>query len=146
MLQHFFENTEYTPDRETHKAFFEGLAIMQAGDEYVKHMGKYPVISLSLKSAKQQNYKEAFACLREVIAKEYGRYEYVVKRSLQDTEDYNRYRRIRNQEDLIAGGTIEKPVHENITYEDVYASQDNLWNFLYQVFTVPLSGNGLHRK
>ena len=98
MLQHFFENTEYTPDREPHKALFEGLAIMQAGDEYAKHMGKYPVISLSLKSAKQQNYKEAFACLKEVIAKEYGRYEYVVKRSLQDTEDYNRYQRIRNQQ------------------------------------------------
>ena len=35
MLQHFFENTEYTPDREPHKALFEGLAIMQAGDEYL---------------------------------------------------------------------------------------------------------------
>ena len=32
---------------------------------------------------------------------------------------------------LIAGGTIEKPVHEDITYEDIYKSQDNLWNFLF---------------
>ena len=32
---------------------------------------------------------------------------------------------------LIAGGTIEKPVHEDITYEDIYKNQDNLWNFLY---------------
>ena len=32
---------------------------------------------------------------------------------------------------LIAGGTIEKPVHEDITYEDIYRSQDNLWNFLF---------------
>ncbi len=34
-------------------------------------------------------------------------------------------------ENLIAGGTIEKPVHEDITYEDIYKSQDNLWNFLF---------------
>ena len=32
---------------------------------------------------------------------------------------------------LLDGGTIEKPVHEDITYGDVYASQDNLWNFLF---------------
>lgn len=34
-------------------------------------------------------------------------------------------------ETLIAGGTIEKPVHEDITYEDVDKTQDNLWNFLF---------------
>lgn len=34
-------------------------------------------------------------------------------------------------EDLVAGGTIEKPVHEDITYENVHDSQDNLWNFLF---------------
>ncbi|RKI35496.1 AAA family ATPase, partial [bacterium D16-59] len=34
-------------------------------------------------------------------------------------------------ERLIAGGTIEKPIHEDITYGDIYKSQDNLWNFLF---------------
>ncbi len=34
-------------------------------------------------------------------------------------------------EKLISGGTIEKPVHEDITYTDIYKSQDNLWNFLF---------------
>lgn len=34
-------------------------------------------------------------------------------------------------ENLIAGGTIEKPVHEDITYGDIHESQDNLWNFLF---------------
>ncbi|MBQ9008893.1 MAG: AAA family ATPase [Clostridia bacterium] len=32
---------------------------------------------------------------------------------------------------LIGGGTIEKQVHEDITYEDIGESEDNLWNFLY---------------
>ena len=34
-------------------------------------------------------------------------------------------------EELVDGNTIEKPVHEDITYEDVHKSQDNLWNFLF---------------
>lgn len=34
-------------------------------------------------------------------------------------------------EQLLAGNRIEKPIHEDITYEDIYRSQDNLWNFLY---------------
>ena len=34
-------------------------------------------------------------------------------------------------EELIAGGTVEKPVHEDITYDEVYDSMDNLWNFMF---------------
>ena len=34
-------------------------------------------------------------------------------------------------ENLIAGGTVEKPVHEEITYGEIHKSQDNLWNFLF---------------
>lgn len=32
---------------------------------------------------------------------------------------------------LIAGETIEKPIHEDITYGDIYETKDNLWNFLF---------------
>lgn len=34
-------------------------------------------------------------------------------------------------ETLIEGGTITKPVHEDITYDDMESTQDNLWNFLF---------------
>lgn len=33
-------------------------------------------------------------------------------------------------EELIAGATLEKPIYETITYEDIYRSEDNLWKFL----------------
>nr|MCR4908973.1 ATP-binding protein [Lachnospiraceae bacterium] len=32
---------------------------------------------------------------------------------------------------LIDGGTIEKKIHEDITYGDINESEDNLWNFLF---------------
>ncbi|MDR1815007.1 MAG: ATP-binding protein [Tannerella sp.] len=34
-------------------------------------------------------------------------------------------------ETLMAGGTITKPINENITYNDIDSSVDNLWNFLF---------------
>ena len=34
-------------------------------------------------------------------------------------------------ERLINGETIEKPIHEEITYGDIHQSMDNLWNFLF---------------
>ncbi len=34
-------------------------------------------------------------------------------------------------ENLIEGKTIWKPIHEDITYEDVEMTQNNLWNFLF---------------
>ncbi|MDR1719414.1 MAG: ATP-binding protein [Dysgonamonadaceae bacterium] len=34
-------------------------------------------------------------------------------------------------ETLMAGGTIEKMINENITYSDAYDKVDNLWNFLF---------------
>ncbi|MFI3200887.1 MAG: AAA family ATPase [Eubacteriales bacterium] len=43
-------------------------------------------------------------------------------------------------EALMAGGTIEKAIHEDITYEEVYQNKDNLWNFLY--FTGYLTKKG----
>jgi hypothetical protein len=32
---------------------------------------------------------------------------------------------------LIEGKTIEKPVHEDITYDEIYNSTDNLYNFMF---------------
>lgn len=34
-------------------------------------------------------------------------------------------------ERLIAGGNVEKPVHEEIVYAEIHKNQDNLWNFLF---------------
>ena len=34
-------------------------------------------------------------------------------------------------EHLIEGGAIEKPVHEDITYGEIYDSMDNMWNFMF---------------
>jgi hypothetical protein len=43
-------------------------------------------------------------------------------------------------EEILAGGTIEKPIHEEITYGDIDKNQDNLWNFLlFTGYLTPVS-------
>ena len=69
MLQYFFEDerNEFDGSKKDNKYLFDGLNIMNEDEEYTSHMGKYPVINLSLKSAKQPTLDLAFQCLREEI-------------------------------------------------------------------------------
>ncbi len=45
-------------------------------------------------------------------------------------------------EDLMSGKTISKQIHEDITYEDIHSTRDNLWNFLF--FTGYLKAVEIH--
>ena len=77
-MQTFFEQ-EYDRDGNLidKKPFFIGKKIMEAEPEILDMMGKYPVISLSLKSAKQDNFETAFIKIREDIIREYRRHSYL---------------------------------------------------------------------
>ncbi|NFL88070.1 AAA family ATPase [Clostridium botulinum] len=74
MLQYYFEKRE-----KNNSYLFENLNIMEAGEEYLSHMGQYPVINLSLKSAKQPNFELAYISIARRIAEEYKRHEYILK-------------------------------------------------------------------
>jgi hypothetical protein len=47
-------------------------------------------------------------------------------------------------EKLIAGETVEKPIHEEVTYSEMKKNGDNLWNFLF--FTGYLTLKGLRQQ
>ncbi|WP_330396712.1 AAA family ATPase [Blautia sp. An81] len=81
MLRYFLD-CEYP---ETEK-LFSGTKILEAGEEYKEYMGRYPVISVTLKSMKQATYEEAFYCLKEEIAREYRRHDKILD-SLDQEED-----------------------------------------------------------
>ena len=53
MIRCFFENMGSDEGDAADRNLFKGLGIVTAGEQYTKEMGQYPVISLSLKSAKQ---------------------------------------------------------------------------------------------
>ena len=81
MLKYYFEKAYDENGSETdNRSLFEGLRIMEAGELYTKHMGQYPVISLSLKSAKQPDFELAFTMLKSQIADEFCRHHGVADR------------------------------------------------------------------
>ena len=59
--------------------YFQGKQVLDAGEEYTKHMGRYPVIFLSLKSAKQPDYEMAYAMMVNEIVHEFERHRYVLE-------------------------------------------------------------------
>lgn len=56
---------------------FNGLKIMQEKELCEKYMGKFPVISISLKSVDGLNYESASATLGAVIGNEAGRFRFL---------------------------------------------------------------------
>ena len=78
MLRTFFE-LEYDFDGKVidKRQYFEGKKIMDCGEQVLSKMGQYPVIKLSLKSAKQPNFKNAVLQLRDEILYEFYRHSYL---------------------------------------------------------------------
>ncbi len=78
MLRTFFE-LEYDYDGNVidKRRYFEGKKIMNADEKILDMMGKYPVIKLSLKSAKQPRFKSAALQLRDEIVSEFNRHDYL---------------------------------------------------------------------
>lgn len=70
---------------------------MKAGEEYTKEQGQYPVIMLTLKSAKQGNFQMAYESLVDDIAQEYLRHDYVLQSSNITQTNKEKYINIRDR-------------------------------------------------
>ena len=79
MIRRFFEDEITEKGEKVDNGYlFDGLKIAECGEEILKHQQQYPVIFLTLKSAKQPTYKMAYACLVDEICKEFERHSYVL--------------------------------------------------------------------
>ena len=63
-------------------------------------MGKYPVINLSLKSAKQGSLDLAFQCIREEISNEFKRHKYIIESDVLKTEKEHFMKIVNNDKDM----------------------------------------------
>ena len=103
MLQYFFEDMrdEFSGEKKDNKYLFEGLNIMREGECYTSCMGKYPVITLSLKSGKQLTFERSFEELKKIISYEYERHKFILQdKKLEDQRD--RYLKILKLEGSIS--------------------------------------------
>ena len=94
MLRYFFEDTGDVKKNEENKTLFQGLKIMEQGDEYTQHMGSYPVINLTLKSAKQPTFESAYGKLKRAIADEFQRHQYILSNEKITEEDKKLFQEI----------------------------------------------------
>ena len=81
MLRYFFEDTGDAAENAYTRKLFDGLKIMEAGAIYTDQMGQFPVINLTLKSAKQSSFDSAYYKLREAIAAEFKRHDFLLESS-----------------------------------------------------------------
>ncbi|MFQ6881867.1 AAA family ATPase [Clostridium sp.] len=102
MLQYYFEDRrdEFTGEKIDNSYLFEGLNIKGESEKYTKYMGKYPVINLSLKSAKQGSLDLAFQCIREEISNEFKRHKYIIESDLLKTEKEHFMKIVNNDKDM----------------------------------------------
>ena len=92
MLRCFFEKSGEDP-----AVLFSGTKILEAGEQYLSHMGRYPVISLSLKSMKQPSPELSLAMLKKAVGAEFSRHWQAVHDSGKLTEAaLERYVRLRD--------------------------------------------------
>ena len=99
MLRTFFEQ-EMNCNGEIvdNSAYFKDTMIANEGEAYSKHMGKYPVITLSLKSAKQPDFEMAYQCMVQDIAYEYDRHSYVLCGNVLSGTQKDIYKRIMDRQ------------------------------------------------
>ncbi|MBT9778743.1 hypothetical protein GPL15_19885 [Clostridium sp. MCC353] len=75
VIRYFFENTGDEETNARNRSLFSGLNIMGAGEEYLSGMTGYPVISFTLKGAKQPDFYLAMVSIKRQIANEFRRHE-----------------------------------------------------------------------
>ena len=88
MIRRFFEDERTrSGERIDNGHLFDGLKIAECGEEILSHRQQYPVIFLSLKSAKQPNFQEAYKKICRGIAEEFRRHQYLLEgKSLADDQ------------------------------------------------------------
>lgn len=118
MLRYFFEDTGDGERNGHNRELFRGLKIMDAGEQYTSQMGMYPLISLTLKSAKQASFSSAYSKLRYELAEEFLRHQYVLESDKISDKDKKLFQKITDRE---------------AEYDDYTGSLKFLSRCLYQV-------------
>ncbi len=86
MLGYFYTCSPVTWSPEQHplpqqnyKTLFDSLSIMNAGQEYIDKMGKYPVILFSFRNIKDPNWKSCLDSLKKLIQDQYLLHDYLLE-------------------------------------------------------------------
>ncbi len=115
MLKYFFEKTD-----QSNRHLFNGLAIEQC-PEIMEHQGKYPVIFLTFKDAKQLSWDLCYAHVRKIIAAMYKEHQYLILSHLLSEKEKE---------------TFQLMIDEKAEQHSLQSSLKNLSQYLHQYHNV----------
>ena len=101
------------------KNVFHGLKIDEAGEEYMQHRGKYPVVSISMKMAAAGGWQETYSIVRLLVSRVYSEYKYLAESTVLDEDEKAYYWRVKR------GG-------EDCRYDDLLGSLSTITKMLYK--------------
>ena len=94
-IRTFFEDERtYKGEKIDNRRYFTEKKISKAGEKYMSRLGRYPVIKLSLKSAKQPDFEMAYDCLKYEIIDEFERHRYVLNGDCLSEREIEKYNNI----------------------------------------------------
>ena len=76
---------------------FQGLAIERSGEEYTAHRGRYPVVFLTLKDVKTQDWGQCLEHLQLLIAREFNRHEAILASGVLNDSEQNQFGTIQHR-------------------------------------------------
>lgn len=127
MIRTFFEKEyDITGNLIDNTEYFAKMKIWQEKEICEKYQGKYPVITLSLKSAKQPTFELAYQMIVEQIASEFKRHRYLLKSDVLLEDEKERYQALMTRK----GSQAEMTTALNQIDEKGYA--DGLTNEGYE--------------
>jgi hypothetical protein len=103
----------------SYKKLFHGLAIGKVGQEYLDHMGKYPVIFLTFKNIKEMNWETSYRKIKKLIRREYLKHKYLGNSPKLEPQEQDYFKKIINLEGEL---------------EDYESSLENLLIFLNRYY------------
>jgi hypothetical protein len=131
-LKYFFEDTGSEEGNAERRALFDGMKIRGEAEEYQAVMTSFPVISLTLKSANQEDFAQSYYALKENIAREFMRHQEVLP--LLNKKAAARYQRISDLE----GSREEYNTSLQFLSESLFAAYGKNVIILIDEYDVPL--------
>ena len=133
MLQYFFEIGR-------DKSIFDGLKISRDSDLCDKHMGRYPVVSISLKGVDGLNFETAYDRLRIIIRNEARRLSFLQDSAALTSAEHDTY--IRLTGDTATESDITASLQDLCTLLDKHYGQKAV--LLIDEYDVPLDKAYVH--
>ncbi len=108
MIHYFMEDTRDKTLNEENRSLFEGLKIMEMGEEYTRQMTSFPVIHLTLQAIGGMEFINAFSSLQLLIQMLYREKSWVLESDALSTTDRQYFQRILHGYDPVIRKEIDK--------------------------------------